>query len=48
VALSFLDGVVEAEVAILSGVLMFTHASIFIDSVGPSSAEVCRTAASFS
>jgi hypothetical protein len=27
--------------------LMSTHASILVDSVGPPSAEVCRTAASF-
>jgi hypothetical protein len=27
--------------------VMSTHASILVDSVGPSSAEVCRTAASF-
>jgi hypothetical protein len=30
-----------------SGCLMSTHASILVDSVGPPSAEVCRTAASF-
>jgi hypothetical protein len=28
-------------------VLMSTHASVLVDSVGPPSAEVCRTAASF-
>jgi hypothetical protein len=28
-------------------VLMSTHASILVDSVGPPSAEVCRTATSF-
>jgi hypothetical protein len=27
--------------------LMSTHASVLVDSVGPPSAEVCRTAASF-
>jgi hypothetical protein len=27
--------------------VMSTHASILVDSVGPPSAEVCRTAASF-
>jgi hypothetical protein len=27
--------------------MMSTHASILVDSVGPPSAEVCRTAASF-
>jgi hypothetical protein len=27
--------------------MMSMHASILVDSVGPSSAEVCRTAASF-
>jgi hypothetical protein len=27
--------------------LMSMHASIFVDSVGPPSAEICRTAASF-
>jgi hypothetical protein len=27
--------------------LMSTHASILVDSVGPPSAEVCRTAANF-
>jgi hypothetical protein len=26
---------------------MSTHASVFVDSVGPPSAEVCRAAASF-
>jgi hypothetical protein len=31
----------------LLGTLMSTHASILVDSVGPPSAEVCRTAASF-
>jgi hypothetical protein len=30
-----------------SGMLMSTHASIFVVNVGPPSAEVCRTAASF-
>jgi hypothetical protein len=29
------------------GPLMSTHASVLVDSVGPPSAEVCRTAASF-
>ena len=29
------------------GPLMSTHASILVDSVGPPSAEVCRTATSF-
>jgi hypothetical protein len=28
--------------------LMSTHASVLVDSVGPPSAEVCRTAVSFS
>jgi hypothetical protein len=28
-------------------VLMSTHASVLVDSVGPPSAEVCRTVASF-
>jgi hypothetical protein len=28
-------------------ILMSTHASVLVDSVGPPSAEVCRTAASF-
>ena len=32
---------------IVSTILMSTHASILVDSVGPPSAEVCRTAASF-
>jgi hypothetical protein len=27
--------------------MMSTHASVLVDSVGPPSAEVCRTAASF-
>jgi hypothetical protein len=27
--------------------VMSTHASVLVDSVGPPSAEVCRTAASF-
>jgi hypothetical protein len=31
----------------LHDLLMSTHASILVDSVGPPSAEVCRTAASF-
>jgi hypothetical protein len=31
----------------LGGLLMSTHASVLVDSVGPPSAEVCRTAASF-
>jgi hypothetical protein len=30
-----------------NGKLMSMHASILVDSVGPPSAEVCRTAASF-
>jgi hypothetical protein len=30
-----------------SALLMSTHASILVDSVGPPSAEVCRTATSF-
>jgi hypothetical protein len=30
-----------------NGLLMSTHASVLVDSVGPPSAEVCRTAASF-
>jgi hypothetical protein len=30
-----------------NGVVMSTHASVLVDSVGPPSAEVCRTAASF-
>jgi hypothetical protein len=32
----------------LPRLMISTHASIFIDSVGPPSAEICRTAASFS
>jgi hypothetical protein len=32
----------------MAGSLMSTHASILVDNVGPPSAEVCRTAASFS
>jgi hypothetical protein len=32
---------------VMSTVVMSTHASILVDSVGPPSAEVCRTAASF-
>jgi hypothetical protein len=32
---------------IANTVLMSTHASVLVDSVGPPSAEVCRTAASF-
>jgi hypothetical protein len=38
---------IEMHVAVFAA-LMSTHASILIDSVGPPSAEVCRTAASFS
>jgi hypothetical protein len=29
------------------GLVMSTHASVLVDSVGPPSAEVCRAAASF-
>jgi hypothetical protein len=29
------------------GVLLSTHASVLVDSVGPPSAEVCRAATSF-
>jgi hypothetical protein len=47
----FMDGR-ELHEAILreesgGGTLMSTHTSILVDSVGPPSAEVCRTAASF-
>jgi hypothetical protein len=31
----------------MSGLVISMHASILVDSVGPPSAEVCRTAASF-
>jgi hypothetical protein len=31
----------------LASTLMSMHASVLVDSVGPPSAEVCRTAASF-
>jgi hypothetical protein len=31
----------------LLSLLMSTHTSVLVDSVGPPSAEVCRTAASF-
>jgi hypothetical protein len=35
------------KLEILLGTMMSTHASVLVDSVGPPSAEVCRTAASF-
>jgi hypothetical protein len=40
----------KREERVLAGAsaLMSTHASVLVDSVGPPSAEVCRTAASFS
>jgi hypothetical protein len=48
-ALPFVIAVVGRAMLILVAamVLMSTHASILVDSVGPPSAEFCRTAASF-
>ena len=40
-----IDGMSSSQHQALA--LMSTHASILVDSVGPPSAEVCRTAASF-
>jgi hypothetical protein len=36
-----------ADRLVLAGDMMSTNASILVDSVGPPSAEVCRTATSF-
>jgi hypothetical protein len=40
-------GLLDRTMAACRCRLMSTHASILVDSVGPPSAEVCRTAASF-
>jgi hypothetical protein len=37
----------EEVIDLLVCSVMSTHASVLVDSVGPPSAEVCRTAASF-
>jgi hypothetical protein len=37
----------EPDIRHRQGELMSTHASVLVDSVGPPSAEVCKTAASF-
>jgi hypothetical protein len=40
-------GVLHDDGAKEHGEVMYTHASVLVDSVGPPSAEVCRAATSF-